>query len=425
MKILIVNKFLFPKGGSETYSLNLGRELENSGHKVQYFGMEDPKRVVGNQAGSYTSSMDFHTGKLQKLLYPFKIIYSVEARRKIRVVLDGFKPDIVHLNNFNFQITPSVIYEIRSWGKRNGKYIPIVYTAHDYQWVCPDHMLYIPHKKEICFACRGGKYGACFQNKCIHNSAIKSMLGMTEAGLYRRLGVYGQVDAVICPSEFMKKMLGTNPCLKDKLTVMHNFIDYKEDGAGEKFPAKKDYVLYFGRYDQEKGIASLVEACRQLPHIPFLFAGSGEYEKILHTCGNIKNVGFQKGDGLRRLIGEAKFTVFPSEWYENCPFSVMESQACGTPVIASRIGGVPELLEDGVTGELFEPGNVEEMRNKISSLWDNSGKLAVYTENCRKKKFITAKEYGEMAVSLYKNLGSKGNSLGCLADGRQKRGKNE
>ena len=109
MKILMVNKFLYPRGGAESYMLSIGRHLESSGHEVQYFGMYDEKNTVGNEAGEYTANMDFHTGSLKKLLYPFKIIYSFEARRKIGRVLDSMKPDVVHLNNINFQLTPSVI----------------------------------------------------------------------------------------------------------------------------------------------------------------------------------------------------------------------------------------------------------------------------------------------------------------------------
>ena len=112
MKILMVNKFLHPNGGSETYIFKLGEELQKRGHDVQYFGMEHKGRIVGNRAGSYTSDMDFHTGKLQKLVYPFKIIYSFEAKRRISRVLKDMNPDVVHLNNINFQLTPSVIYAV-------------------------------------------------------------------------------------------------------------------------------------------------------------------------------------------------------------------------------------------------------------------------------------------------------------------------
>ena len=160
MKILMVNKFLHPNGGSETYIFELGKYLNTNGHEVQFFGMEHPDRVVGNHAESYTADMDFHTGKWQRLLYPFKILYSTEARKKIRRVLWDFKPDVVHLNNINFQLTPSIIYEVRKYEKKRGKKVPLVYTAHDYQWICPNHMLRIPSTGEMCNRCMEEGYGA-------------------------------------------------------------------------------------------------------------------------------------------------------------------------------------------------------------------------------------------------------------------------
>ena len=141
MKVLMVNKFLRPQGGSETYALSLGKVLEKAGNRVEYFGMEEEKRIVGNCAESYTSNMDFHAVGARKFLYPFKIIYSFEARAKIRKVLEKLQPDVVHLNNFNFQLTPSIIYEVHKFSKEKNKRIKIVYTAHDYQLVCPNHML--------------------------------------------------------------------------------------------------------------------------------------------------------------------------------------------------------------------------------------------------------------------------------------------
>ena len=222
MKILMVNKFLHPNGGSETYIFKLGEELQKRGHDVQYFGMEHEGRIVGNRAGSYTSDMDFHTGKLQKLVYPFKIIYSFEAKRRISRVLKDMNPDVVHLNNINFQLTPSVIYAVRAYEKKAGRRIKLVYTAHDYQWVCPNHMMRIPATGRICFDCRGGCFGACSKNRCIHNSRIKSLLGTVEARFYMRRQTYGMVDVIICPSEFMKRQLDTNPLLEEKTVMMRN-----------------------------------------------------------------------------------------------------------------------------------------------------------------------------------------------------------
>ena len=139
MKVLMINKFLYPNGGSETYMFELGKQLERMGHEVQYFGMEHEGRCVGNRVDAYTGSMDFHGGsKLAKLTYPLKTIYSSEARQKLRLVLDDFRPDVIHLNNFNYQLTPSILLEADKWRKESGHACSILYTAHDHQLVCPD-----------------------------------------------------------------------------------------------------------------------------------------------------------------------------------------------------------------------------------------------------------------------------------------------
>ena len=184
------------------------------GHEVQSFGMEHEGRCVGNRAESYTSDMDFHTGKLGKLLYPFKIIYSIEARKKLRVVLKDFMPDVVHVNNFNFQLTPSILYEIRDFEKKSGQKIKIIYTAHDSQLVCPNHLMQQFLTGERCTRCIGGSPWNCAKYKCIHGSFVKSLLGSVEAWIYRKLGTYGKMDAVICPSKFLQEKLNTSPQLK-------------------------------------------------------------------------------------------------------------------------------------------------------------------------------------------------------------------
>lgn len=395
MKILIVNKFLFPNGGSETYIFELGKQLSKMGHQVQYFGMEHEGRIVGNDAESYTSDMDFHGKGLSKLLYPFKILYSLEARKKIGIVLEDFEPDVVHLNNINYQITPSIIDEIRAYKKKR---IKIISTAHDYQWVCPNHMMMIPSNKETCFACEGGRYGQCIKNKCIHGSKVKSILGAAESFLHNKLfKTYAKVDKIICPSYFMENKLRTNPLLKDKLITIHNFLDASMDKDYEK----QEYVLYFGRYSEEKGVKTLIDVCRELPDIPFVFAGGGPLEKEVDLINNIENKGFLQGEELKKIVAQAQFCIFPSECYENCPFAVIESQMYGTPILAANVGGVPELLQEGVTGELFQAGNKEELREKILSLWSQNNKCEEYTQNCKKVKFISLEDYCTRIVQIY------------------------
>ena len=381
MKILMINKFLYLNGGSETYIFKLGEYLIKKEHEVQYFGMEHEGRCVGNRVNAYTSDMDFHGGsKLAKLTYPLKTIYSSEARTQLRKVLDDFQPDVCHLNNFNYQLTPSMILEIVKWRKQVGKQCKIVFTAHDYQLICPNHMMNNPNTNQNCEKCLGGKFTNCMKGKCIHGSTAKSAVGMMEAYFWKWKGVYKYIDKMICCSEFLKKKMDSNPLFAKKTITLHNFVEHVEWKQTEK----KNYVLYFGRFSTEKGIETLIQVCKQLPNVPFIFAGTGPLEETINDIPNIKNVGFQKGKALEKLIREAQFSIYPSEWYENCPFSVMESQMYGTPVLGARIGGIPELIEEGRTGELFESRNVEDLKNKILGLWEKREKIEKYNKNGHK-----------------------------------------
>ncbi len=196
----------------------------------------------------------------------------------------------------------------------------------------------------------------------------------------------------------MNRALSRNRILKGNTVTLHNFIDAVPD----KSPAeKKDYVLYLGRYAEEKGVRTLAEVCRELPDIPFLFAGSGPLKEELAACPNISEKGFLSGGELTQIIREARFMVFPSEWYENCPFSVMEAQMYGTPVLAADIGGTPELLQNGVTGELFASGNKADLKEKIRILWENKELCQKYAKNCRNITFDTLAEYAKKLIKIY------------------------
>jgi glycosyltransferase involved in cell wall biosynthesis len=399
MRTLMINKFLYPNGGSETYIFKLGDYLKSQGHEVQYFGMEHEGRCVGNRANAYTSDMDFHGGsKLAKLTYPIKTIYSSEARKKLRLVLDDFKPDVCHLNNFNYQLTPSIILEIQKWRKQ-GHPCRIVFTAHDYQLVCPNHMCNNPNTGENCEKCLGGHFLNCVKGKCIHGSTAKSAIGMLEAEFWKMNGVYKYIDTMICCSQFLKTKMDSNPLFAKKTVALHNFVDKVE----WKDTPKKDYVLYFGRFSKEKGIDTLIQVCKQLPDVHFIFAGTGPLESELSGIPNIKNVGFQRGEALEKLIREARFSVYPSEYYENCPFSVMESQMYGTPVLGANIGGIPELIEIGKTGELFESTNEIDLKEKIERLWKDRKLTDQYSWNCKEICFATVQEYTEKLMRIYRS----------------------
>ena len=269
MNILFINKFLYPKGGTETYMMGLGAELSHRGHRVEYFGMEHRGNCVGNRVGAYTKDTDYHTANpVKKVSYALRTVYSTHARRQLRRVLEDLQPQVVHLNNFNYQLTPAVILEIRAWDKATGRHTKILYTAHDYQLLCPNHMLNRPDTMENCTACLGGKYTPCVQHRCMHGSRAKSLLGAAEATLYRKAHTYKEIDRVICCSAFMQSQIEKHPDLAGRTRVLHNFCTVPPRPQVEK----EDYVLYFGRYDKEKGIDTLLAAAKALPRLHFVFA---------------------------------------------------------------------------------------------------------------------------------------------------------
>ena len=366
MKILLVNKFLYPKGGSETYIFKLGEVLKKHGHTVEYFGLSNEKNIVTNSADSYVSDMDFSEGTLKNLKAPFRIIYSTEARNKMRKVLNTFNPDIVHLNNIQFHLTPSIILEAENYRKKKNPDLKIIYTAHDFQLICPSHGLF-DSDINICEKCLDGNYFHCLKTKCMKKSGAKSFLATADAYFWKYSKAYSYIDKIICPSEFLKSKLDTQKRFSSKTIALHNFFDTEGFAQAEK----EDYILEFGHLSKDKGTLTLLEAAKNLPEIKFVFAGFGEAEDDIKSVPNAEYVGFKTGEELKELIARAKVSVSPSEIYENCPFSVIESQKYGTPVIGSRMGGIPELIKEGETGLLFEAGNSLDLTEKIKYIIDD------------------------------------------------------
>ncbi len=399
MKILMVNKFLYPRGGSESYMLYLGEYFKKIGHEVEYFGMADEKNTVGNSAKEYTGNMDFHSTGLARFLYPFKIIYSFEAKRKIMRVIDDFKPDIVHMNNINFQLTPSIIYGIKKKG------IPLVQTVHDYQMICPNHLLYNFQKNTPCEKCLNGSHINCIKNKCIHLSTIKSILGVIEAKFYSLLKTYRKVDLFICPSNFLEnKLLSAKSFYKGKTKTIHNFIDKEKFSNVNR--KESPYIVFVGRLSKEKGIENIAGAAKLLPEYNFVIAGSGPDEDLLKDIPNINLAGFLTGDKLTELMGNAKLLLLPSVCYENCPLSILEAHCMGVPVVTMNSGGMAELVKDGVTGTLVNEATPKGIAEKIKKTIENKDYYNSILENCKNEKdnILSVESYCDILIKEYEKL---------------------
>ena len=399
MKILMVNKFLYPRGGSESYMLSLGDCLAKMGHQVEYFGMYDEKNTVGNSAKQYTYNMDFHSTGLGRFLYPFRILYSPEAKRKIGEVLDRFQPDVVHMNNINFQLTPSIIYAVKQRG------IPLVQTVHDYQMVCPNHLLYNFSKNEPCERCLGGSHIGCIKNRCIHGSLVKSILGFIEAKLYRSLKTYKKVDLFICPSHFLEqKLQSAHSFYQGKTYTIHNFINKKQ--FTKTTDVTEPYIVFVGRLSREKGVEYLAKTAGLLPEYTFLVAGNGPDEELLSGIPNIKRLGFLTGEKLTEVMGNAKLLLLPSVCYENCPLSILEAHSMGVPVVTMNYGGMAELVENGITGTLAEDATPRGIADAIRKTLEDEVYYNKLKKSCEtiQNSIYSVEDYCNILLKKYQSI---------------------
>lgn len=385
MKILMVNKFHYLKGGSEKYYFELAELLKKNGHEVAFFSMRDEKNIKTDCQEYFVEPIDLNTASKLKAI---DVIYSRENKKKMEEVLEKFKPNIVHLNNFQRQLSASIIQPIKE------KKIPIVFTAHDMQAICPSSaMLY---NGEICEECIKSGYRNCIKKSCVKNSKLKSILAVLEAKYYKKNRIYEKIDYIITPSEFIKKQLVSGNLKYNKMETIHNFVISK--GKTESYK-DNGYAFFFGRLSIEKGILNLIEAFKNINQGKLLIAGDGpEREKIKkyieenNLQNKIKLLGFLNQNEIRRYIQEASFIVIPSIWYENCPYSILETMEIGKPIIASKIGGIPELIEENENGFLFKYDDIQELERCMNKMFTDK-KLTI--KQSRKSRELFEQKYSE------------------------------
>lgn len=408
MKVLLVNKFLYNKGGAAICTLNTGELLLSNGHKVIYWGMTHPLNPQYLYKDYFVSYVDLNNpGDIkEKIRITSNLFYSSEAKKKIKKLINIEKPDIVHLNNFAHQISPSILDVFKKFD------IPVVMTMHDYKLVCPSYTMLSDGKP--CERCRGGRFYWCFLKKCTKNSRLKSLTNTIEMYLHHKiLHIYDSIDVFISPSLFLKKKL-EDMGFNRKIIHLPNFVEDK--GATLPHKTKVNTVLYFGRLSSEKGIKTLIKAVRGMD-VKLRILGTGSYEDILKQyikTERIRNVfflGYKTGNELTVEIRNALVVVVPSEWYENNPRSVLEAFSLSTPVVGARIGGIPELVKNGQNGLTFEEANSVDLREKLQYVLDNPDRLVDMGKNARRfveEKFNPEKHYNDL-IRIYEMVIAKEN----------------
>lgn len=383
MRVLLVNKFHWNKGGSEKYYFELGELLKQHGHEVAYFSMEDEKNIKTEDKEYFVPKFDLNNSSKLKAL---DVIYNKENEKIMEKALDEFKPDVVHLNNFQRQLSASIIKPIK---KRN---IPIVFTAHDVQAICPAITM-MDNDKNPCELCMKGKYINCIKKSCNKGSKLKSALGAIEGYYYRNHKIYtDKIDYIITPSEFYKTKFiedGINP---NKIQAIHNSIEMNDYNVETQ---DDGYALYFGRLSKEKGILNLINAFAKCDKGNLYIAGEGpekeNIEKIIKENkleDRVKLLGFLNKEQMTDVTRKCKFVVVPSIWYENCPYSVLETLAIGKPIIGSNMGGIPELVIDNENGFIYN--TVEELTEKMNTLFENQDLVNQFS---KKSKELAKQNY--------------------------------
>lgn len=422
MRILLVNKFHYRKGGAETYYLTVGSELERMGHEVAYFSMRHPDNLPCEWDRYFVTQREYNDVKnpLKAARDGMALIYSPEAKRNFQALCEEFRPDVVHLNNVHRQITLSILDAPYLRENR----VPVFYTAHDYVTVCPGYLM-LDGDGRVCDAClEDGRYRHCIERRCLKGSRAKSALAAMEASFNRAHRSNRRIDRVIAPSRFMRSKLIEGGWPEGKVVFLQNFaddaiLDRATNAGADTTDRENPYLLFFGRLSAEKGVDTLLRAFdAALPSLPqdmrLVVVGDGpdatDLKALASSLGcasRIEFAGYQTGGALQAYVERASLAISSSRCRENMPYSIVEAFAAGTPVVGTNIGGIPELVDEGNTGFICESGDVQSMADAISrgthafldrsaySLLQRNCRSYVM-DNCSREKFMND------LVNLYK-----------------------
>jgi len=349
MKVLLVHGAYQQFGGEDSVVKAETELLQSHGDQVYLYSRHNDETKEFNP--------------LQKALFFPQSVYSWKTSGELDRVVRQFKPDVAFIHNVYPLISPSAYHKLHALG------VPTVQVLHNFRPFCANGLYYTQGR--ICEACRDGNYLNAIANRCYKDSYILSGLYGLTLGLNRLAGMVEKISGFICLTEFFRIKMREAGVDDSKLFVRPNFVaapplDGETAGSG--------YVLYMGRLSAEKGIRTVIRAVEGLPHVTLKILGSGPLEQELRDyvserkLANVEFLGFKTGEEKWAILRNALCLVLPSEWYENFPVTVLEAFMAEKPVIASRMGGLPYIVEEGKSGLLFEAGNAEELAQKIQYL---------------------------------------------------------
>ncbi len=361
-RLLSINNYHYRRGGAEVVFLEQNRLFEEIGWDVVPFAMRHPDNLPSPHERHFVEEIEFGRayGAMRRLRHAASIIYSREARARLRDILGEARPDVAHFHNIYHHLSPSFLPILKQAG------VPVVMTVHDLKLACPAYtMLRDGH---VCERCKGGRIHNVVANRCIKGSLPLSGLVMLETAVHRALGLYRDtVDAFAVPSRFYIDKLVEWGWPRERFVHVANFVDA---GAMQPGTTAGEGFLYVGRLSPEKGLDTLVRAAA-LSSQPVTIVGTGPMENELRalaaeTGAVVQFLGFRTGEALHDAIRASRAVVLASTWYENAPISVLEAYALGRPVIGARIGGLPEMIRDGETGAIVPPGDATALAGELA-----------------------------------------------------------
>lgn len=354
MRILVAHNAYQQRGGEDAVVESEIALLQSHGHDV----------------GAWLRSND-DIAAMTSLSLARDTLWSGQTQRELTERLRHFKPDVIHVHNTFPLISPSLYWAAARAG------IPVVQTLHNFRLMCLNALFL--REGRVCEDCMGrlpwpGVARACYRGSFAASGVLAGMLA-----LHRGLGTYrNKVARYIALTEFSRRKFIEGGLPAGRVVVKPNFVDFLAPD-----PVPREGLLFVGRLSVEKGVATLARAAALLPGTCLRVAGAGPEAGLLDGVTGVTCLGSLTAEGVRQEMNRAAALVVPSICYENFPRTIAEAFACGTPVIASRIGALAELVGDGETGLLFEPGNPGDLADKMAWALAHPERMAAMGRNAR------------------------------------------
>jgi glycosyltransferase involved in cell wall biosynthesis len=368
VRVLNVNKYYQLTGGGDRFFFESANILTENGHEVVPFCLDYPSNLETPYAKYFPEGVrGVDLGRqtfAQKTKLFFNGIYSIPAKKALHRMLQEIRPDVAHLHVLHFGLSPSVIDALDDAG------VPIVFSLHDYRVGCAAASLYT--HGEFCVRCSHNRFYHAIRYRCYRGSVLSSTMATLGNYLYRLKGTYDKVDVFTVPHEDMAELVVKLGVPRDRIALLNNPLPWTEAIASRPL---ENYALYFGNLIPEKGVFTLMRAAARIPELPLKICGRGaaldalRAEKVRLGASHVEVDEFTRwGSGLQEFLAGARFVVSPSEWPTPLEYSTVESMAFGKAIVASRIGGNKFVVEDGITGTLFEPGNDADLEKAMRPL---------------------------------------------------------